>query len=86
MFFMALRSPDFYLVLYCKIVWLRTPILTSIDFISAKILIRDSLILTTGELSVIEPECSDVLALIAEKLLGFAITFQRLPCSFNSFI
>lgn len=64
MFFIALRSPDFYFVLYCKIVWLRTPILTSIDFISANIFIRDSLIFTTGELSVIEPECSVVLAFI----------------------
>lgn len=47
-----------YLVLYCRMVWLSTPILTSIDFISVIMVVSDSLILTTGELSVIEPECS----------------------------
>lgn len=64
MFLRAFLSPDFSLVLYWRMVWLRTPIRTSIDFISAKILMRDSLILTTGELSVIVPECSLVFACI----------------------
>lgn len=84
MFFMAFLSPDFYLVLYWRIVWLKTPILTSIDFISAMILINDSLILTTGELSVILPECSLVLAYVPKQLLEFAIIFMIPLCNYRS--
>ena len=85
-FFAALRSPLLSLVLYCRIVWLRTPILTSIDLISAIILIRDSLIFATGELSVIEPECSLVLALIIQSVPGFVQVFKRRYGSYRSFL
>lgn len=72
-----------YFDLYCKTVWFKTPNLTSIDLIYVCIFLRASLIFTTGEVSVIVPECSlvlawnkesfylDLLQLLADKFIIF---------------
>lgn len=44
--------------LYCSTVWLSTPRRTSIDFIYVCMFLRASFIFTTGDVSVIVPECS----------------------------
>ena len=54
------RSVFFSLDLYCRMVCPRTPMRTSMLFISARIVLQASFILTTGEESVIVPECQFV--------------------------
>lgn len=53
-----LRSLD----LYCSTVWLSTPSRTSMDFIYVCMFFKAYFIFTTGEVSVIVPECSFVFA------------------------
>jgi hypothetical protein len=83
--FCAFLSTFRSLVLYCSIVWLRTPIRTSIDFISATIFISAYLIFTTGELSVIVPECSLVFAFVKAILLATAKAFRKRRDKCHSF-
>ncbi len=56
--FLSFLSWFLSLDLYWRTVWLSTPKRTSIDFIYVCMFFKAYLILTTGEVSVIAPECS----------------------------